>query len=173
MGKSQTDSRSNNKSGNSKDKSGDSSSLAAGRGDSKSEKLELATSINICHILCEKHSKIETILEQLANGGKFDAVARELSEDKARQGGSLRWKTSGPLLKAFDDAAYALTVSMIGRPVYVNPAMKTSKGPPPAVLRCAARFMLTPWFQVKYHCEFSQRFLGRWGEGQEVTNEDG
>jgi len=108
---------------------------------------------------------METILEQLANGEKFDAVAREFSEDKARQGGPLRGKTRGPLLKAFDDAAYALMVSMIGRPVYVNPAVKTSEGSPPAVLRCAARFMLTPCFQVKYHCEFSQRFLGRWGEG--------
>ena len=71
---------------------------------------------------------METVLERLANGEKFDAVARELSEDKARQGGSLGWKTRGSLLKAFEDAAYALAVSTVDRPVYTNPAVKTSEG---------------------------------------------
>lgn len=60
-----------------------------------------------------------------------------------------------------DDAAYALAVSTVDRPVYVKPAAETSKGSPSAVLRCAAGVMLTPCFQVKYHCEFSQRFLRR------------
>jgi hypothetical protein len=35
---------------------------------------------------CEKFSKKEEALEKLRNGGKFDDVAREYSEDKARQG---------------------------------------------------------------------------------------
>ncbi|PWW73391.1 FKBP-like protein [Tuber magnatum] len=142
MGKSKTDTKSNNKSNNSKDKSKDasSSSKTAAKGDSKSDKLKPANSINVRHILCEKHSKMETVLERLANGEKFDAVARELSEDKARQGGSLGWKTRGSLLKAFEDAAYALAVSTVDRPVYTNPAVKTSEG---------------------YHCEFSYRFLRR------------
>lgn len=35
---------------------------------------------------CEKHSKKEEALEKLRNGTKFDEVAREFSEDKARQG---------------------------------------------------------------------------------------
>jgi NIMA-interacting peptidyl-prolyl cis-trans isomerase 4 len=42
-------------------------------GDSKS-KLKPATSIN------------EEALEKIRNGAKFDEVAREMSEDKARQG---------------------------------------------------------------------------------------
>ena len=92
----------------------------------------------------------------MRNGEKFDAVARELSEDKARQG-ALGWKTRGSLLKGFDDAAYALMVFMVGRPIYVNPALKTSKGSQ-SVLRYAARVMLTPYFLVKYHCELSQGF---------------
>lgn len=54
-------------------------------GDSKS-KLKPATSINVRHILCEKHSKKEEALEKIRNGAKFDEVAREMSEDKARQG---------------------------------------------------------------------------------------
>jgi hypothetical protein len=35
---------------------------------------------------CEKHAKKEEALEKLRNGTKFDEVAREFSEDKARQG---------------------------------------------------------------------------------------
>lgn len=64
--------------GKDKDKDADDSS-------SKS-KLKAATSINVRHILCEKHSKKEEALEKIKNGAKFDEVAREMSEDKARQG---------------------------------------------------------------------------------------
>jgi NIMA-interacting peptidyl-prolyl cis-trans isomerase 4 len=53
-------------------------------------KLKPATSINVRHILCEKHSKKEEALAKLNAGTKFDEVAREFSEDKARQGTSLR-----------------------------------------------------------------------------------
>lgn len=35
---------------------------------------------------CEKHAKKEEAMEKLRNGTKFDEVAREFSEDKARQG---------------------------------------------------------------------------------------
>ena len=49
-------------------------------------KLKPATSINVRHILCEKHSKKEEALTKLRDGAKFDDVAREFSEDKARQG---------------------------------------------------------------------------------------
>lgn len=45
-----------------------------------------AQSINVRHILCEKHSKKEEALAKLNAGTKFDDVAREFSEDKARQG---------------------------------------------------------------------------------------
>lgn len=61
------------------------SSKTPATGGSKSDKLKSANSINVCCILCEKHSKMETVLERLVNREKFDAVARELSEDKARQ----------------------------------------------------------------------------------------
>lgn len=48
---------------------------------------------------CEKHSKKEEALEKLRNGVKFDEVAREFSEDKARQGEYTRELTgSVPLL---------------------------------------------------------------------------
>lgn len=69
-----------NKPGGSKDKN-----KAEGSNASKS-KLKPANSINVRHILCEKHSKKEEALTKLKDGAKFDEVAREFSEDKARQG---------------------------------------------------------------------------------------
>lgn len=57
------------------------------KGDKGGGKLKPATSINVRHILCEKHSKKEEALGKLRDGVKFDEVAREFSEDKARQGG--------------------------------------------------------------------------------------
>jgi hypothetical protein len=69
--------------GKSKDTSDDTDS---GKKGSSSGKLKPATAINVRHILCEKHSKKEEAMEKLRNGAKFDEVAREMSEDKARQG---------------------------------------------------------------------------------------
>jgi hypothetical protein len=126
-----------------------SSSAAKGKGKGKNEgesgggKLKAATSINVRHILvgalkllpaahffntwlihlsqCEKHSKKEEALAKLRDGIKFDEVAREFSEDKARQGmcilhpylddvlritlgGSLGWKVR--CVSLFDSARY-------------------------------------------------------------------
>ena len=36
------------------------------------------------------------------------------------------------------------------------------------VLKCAERVMLTPSFLIRYHCEFSQRFLRRSGIGKRL-----
>lgn len=49
-------------------------------------KVKGAQTINVRHILCEKHAKKEEALAKLNDGGKFDDVAREFSEDKARAG---------------------------------------------------------------------------------------
>lgn len=43
-------------------------------------------SINVRHILCEKHAKKEEARAKLNAGSKFDDVAKEFSEDKARSG---------------------------------------------------------------------------------------
>ena len=83
-------------------------------------KLKPATAINTRHILCEKHSKKEEVLTKLRNGAKFDEVAREFSEDKARQGGSLGWKVRGSLDAAYEKAAYELEPSTTGNPKYVE-----------------------------------------------------
>ncbi|KAI9796924.1 MAG: Peptidyl-prolyl cis-trans isomerase pin4 [Piccolia ochrophora] len=93
---------------------------------SGSGKLKAANSINVRHILCEKHSKKEDALEKLREGGKFDDVAREFSEDKARQGGSLGWKIRGSLDAVFEKAAYDLEPSTTASPKYVE--VKTGFG---------------------------------------------
>ena len=69
--------------GKEKEKAKDSSGKG---GSAKDGKLKAATSINVRHILCEKHSKKEEALQKLKDGSKFDEVARDFSEDKARQG---------------------------------------------------------------------------------------
>ncbi|EUC35551.1 hypothetical protein COCVIDRAFT_88852 [Bipolaris victoriae FI3] len=93
---------------------------------SSSSKLKPATSINVRHILCEKHSKKEEALEKIRNGAKFDDVAREMSEDKARQGGSLGWKVRGSLMQDFEKVAYELEPSTTGSPKIGE--VKTSEG---------------------------------------------
>ncbi|KAK2767461.1 Peptidyl-prolyl cis-trans isomerase pin4 [Arachnomyces sp. PD_36] len=100
----------------------------AGDGDSKKggKGQKAANSINVRHILCEKHSKKEQALEKLRDGAKFDEVAREFSEDKARQGGSLGWKIRGSLDNTFEKAAYDLEPSTTGNPKYVE--VKTGFG---------------------------------------------
>ncbi|KAF2860722.1 peptidyl-prolyl cis-trans isomerase PIN4 [Piedraia hortae CBS 480.64] len=93
---------------------------------SEKEKVKGAQSINVRHILCSKHSKKEEALAKLREGVKFDQVAHEFSEDKARQGGSLGWKTKGSLLPEFEAVAFALEVSTTNSPKFAE--CKTSEG---------------------------------------------
>lgn len=65
-------------------------------------------------------------MQKLRDGGKFHEVAQEYSEDKARQGGSLGWKTRGALDAAFEKAAYELEPSTTASPKYVE--VKTGHG---------------------------------------------
>jgi len=53
-------------------------------------------------------------------------VAREFSEDKARQGGSLGWKTRGSLDPQFESVAFGLENSTTAKPVYAE--VKTGFG---------------------------------------------
>lgn len=62
----------------------------AGEDKAKKGKKDGYQQINTRHILCAKHSKKEEALAKLNEGFKFDDVAREFSEDKARAGGKLR-----------------------------------------------------------------------------------
>jgi len=67
-----------------KGKSGDkgkTKDAGAEKGGSKG-KTAGAQSINVRHILCEKHAKKEEALAKLNAGSKFDEVAREFSVSK-------------------------------------------------------------------------------------------
>nr|WNZ75376.1 Peptidyl-prolyl cis-trans isomerase pin4 [Trichoderma harzianum] len=87
-----------------------------------------AMSINVRHILCEKHARKEEALLKLSEGVKFDEVARAYSEDKARQdgslmifspfaaGGSLGWKIKGSLDPTFEEVAFSLEPSTTSNP---------------------------------------------------------
>ncbi|RHZ75564.1 hypothetical protein Glove_212g21 [Diversispora epigaea] len=81
------------------------------------------------HILCEKHSKITEALQKLTTDNiRFDKVAEEYSEDKAKQGGSLGWMNRGSMVGAFQDAAFALQPSTLDSPIFTNPPIKTQHG---------------------------------------------
>ncbi|GFF29857.1 peptidyl-prolyl cis-trans isomerase pin4 [Aspergillus udagawae] len=116
--------KNNAKGGDKKGKGKDASDGDKGKGGGKG--LKPATLINVRHILCEKFSKKEEALEKLRNGAKFDDVAREYSEDKARQGGSLGWKVRGSLTADFEKAAYELEPSTTANPKYAE--VKTGFG---------------------------------------------
>ncbi|KAJ9154732.1 hypothetical protein NKR23_g2181 [Pleurostoma richardsiae] len=105
-------------------KSSDKNAKGKGKGkadsDDKDSKVKGAQSINVRHILCEKHSKKEEALAKLRDGAKFDDVAREYSEDKARQGGSLGWKSRGSLDSQFEAVAFGLEASTTANPKYAE-----------------------------------------------------
>jgi NIMA-interacting peptidyl-prolyl cis-trans isomerase 4 len=71
-----------------KGKGGDKSKTADKSADKKGGAQKGAQSINVRHILCEKHSKKEEALKKLNDGVAFNKVAEEYSEDKARAGES-------------------------------------------------------------------------------------
>ncbi|RMZ56284.1 hypothetical protein APUTEX25_002474, partial [Auxenochlorella protothecoides] len=77
--------------------------------------LKGAVAVKVRHILCEKQSKALEALSLIQAGEPFDKVAREVSEDKARQGGDLGWKTRKEVVASFADAAFALNVGEMTR----------------------------------------------------------
>ncbi|NXA32505.1 PIN4 isomerase, partial [Eudromia elegans] len=80
------------------------------------------------HILCEKHGKAMEAMEKLKAGTRFSEVATQYSEDKARQGGDLGWMTRGSMVGPFQDAAFALPISSMDKPIYTDPPVKTKFG---------------------------------------------
>ncbi|CAD7680135.1 unnamed protein product [Nyctereutes procyonoides] len=68
--------------------------------------------IKVRHILCEKHGKIMEAMEKLKSGMRFNEVATQYSEDKARQG----------------EAASALPASGPDKPVFTDPPIRTKFG---------------------------------------------
>ncbi|NXV36606.1 PIN4 isomerase, partial [Rissa tridactyla] len=88
----------------------------------------LPRAARVRHILCEKHGKAMEAMEKLKSGLRFSEVASQYSEDKARQGGDLGWMTRGSMVGPFQEAAFALPVSSMDKPVYTDPPVKTKFG---------------------------------------------
>ncbi|XP_053425099.1 peptidyl-prolyl cis-trans isomerase NIMA-interacting 4-like [Nycticebus coucang] len=84
--------------------------------------------VKVRHILCEKHGKIMEAMEKLKSGMRFSEVAAQYSEDKARQGGDLGWMTRVSMVGPFQEAAFALLVSGMDKPVFTDPPGKTKFG---------------------------------------------
>ncbi|XP_035565625.2 peptidyl-prolyl cis-trans isomerase NIMA-interacting 4-like isoform X2 [Canis lupus familiaris] len=84
--------------------------------------------IKVRHFLCEKHGKIMEAMEKLKSGMRFNEVATQYSEDKARQGGDLGWMTRGSMVGPFQEAAFALPVSGPDEPVFTDPPIRTKFG---------------------------------------------
>ena len=67
--------------------------------------------------------KIEEIQKKLKEGGDFEALAKELSEDTSRdRGGDLGYFTKGRMVKPFEEAAFSLPVGQ------VSPIVETTFG---------------------------------------------
>ncbi|GAB1609923.1 peptidyl-prolyl cis-trans isomerase NIMA-interacting 4-like [Argonauta hians] len=110
------------KGGKSKDNSEKSSD------DGKKKDIKGGTSVKVRHILCEKQSKVLEAMEKLKGGMKFNEVATQYSEDKARNGGDLGWMTRGSMVGPFQEAAFALSPSSVNSPSYTDPPVKTKFG---------------------------------------------
>ncbi|KAH9496907.1 Peptidyl-prolyl cis-trans isomerase pin4 [Bulinus truncatus] len=101
---------------------------AEGGASSEGKASKGGTAVKVRHILCEKQSKALEALEKLKSGMKFNVVAEQYSEDKARQGGDLGWMTRGSMVGPFQDAAFALPNSTVDKPHYTDPPVKTKFG---------------------------------------------
>lgn len=75
--------------------------------------------IRCSHILVKKQGEALAALDRLAGGEKFAKLARELSLDSgsARRDGSLGYFGRGKMVKPFEEAAFALSVGQVSRPV--------------------------------------------------------
>lgn len=68
-------------------------------------------------------------LDKIKSGEKFDAVASQYSEDKARSGGDLGWKTRQEVVGAFAEAAFKLNVGPSSSDVIAIHTCSTSRAP--------------------------------------------
>ena len=71
------------------------------------------------HILVKDEETANEVIEKLNAGEDFATLAKELSLDtgSAENGGDLDWFTVGQMVTEFNDAAYALEVNEISKPV--------------------------------------------------------
>jgi len=71
--------------------------------------------VRAAHILVATEEEAKALIDQVAGGGDFAALAKEKSTDKGSgaQGGELGWFTQDVMVKEFADAAFAMKVGAI------------------------------------------------------------
>jgi peptidyl-prolyl cis-trans isomerase C len=69
------------------------------------------------HILVETKEEAEAVAERLKKGEDFAAVAKEMSKDPRAEGGDLGFFGRSQMVKPFSEAAFALEVDEISKPV--------------------------------------------------------
>ncbi|CAO2594859.1 Peptidyl-prolyl cis-trans isomerase NIMA-interacting 4 [Lemmus lemmus] len=67
-------------------------------------------------------------MKRIKSGMRFNEVATQYSEDKARQGGDLGLITRGSMVGLFQEAAFALPVSGMDKSVFTDSPVKTKFG---------------------------------------------
>ena len=75
--------------------------------------------IHARHILVDTKEQADAALVRLKKGETFEALAKELSKDTASKdkGGDLGWFPKGAMVKAFEDAAFALKLNEVSAPI--------------------------------------------------------
>ena len=80
---------------------------------------EPATEYNAAHILVKTEDEAKAIVEELAGGADFAAIARERSQDpgSGQNGGDLGWFGTGMMVQPFEDAVVALEPGAVSAPI--------------------------------------------------------
>lgn len=74
----------------------------------------MPATVRASHILVEKFTEAQQIIEQLKKGADFAKMAAEKSTDGSRRrGGDLGWFGRGAMVKEFETAAFALEVGQM------------------------------------------------------------
>ena len=78
----------------------------------------MSNKVKCSHILVEKQSQALEILEEIKNGKKFGAAAKEISTcPSSKKEGDLGYFTKGMMVKEFEDVAFNLEVGEMSPPV--------------------------------------------------------
>jgi parvulin-like peptidyl-prolyl isomerase len=85
----------------------------------KAEMATTAAQVHARHILVATAEEAQKVLDRLAAGEAFDALAKELSTDtgSGAQGGDLGWFGRGQMVTEFDEAAFSLEPGTISEAI--------------------------------------------------------
>ena len=78
----------------------------------------MSNKVKCSHILVEKQSQALEILEEIKNGKKFGAAAKEISTcPSSKKEGDLGYFTKGMMVKEFDEVVFSAEVNTLQGPI--------------------------------------------------------